>query len=196
MAATLRDFVTVVSGVPRSGTSLVMEMLEAGGLPLLADEGRPPDAHNPRGYFEYEAVKRLRDDASFLEKAVGCAVKVVVPLACALPAGIGGEPLRYRVVLLRRDLRQVVASQDAMLAAGDPGGLSPARLAEIFAAQLAELEAWAGAAPERRLLPVEHADLLKDPGAAARRLAEFLGGGLDAAAMAAAVDPDLHRQHV
>ena len=195
MAATLREFVTVVSGVPRSGTSLVMQMLQAGGLPLLADEGRSPDAHNPRGYFEHDAVKRLRHDASFLEKAVGRAVKVVVPLACALPAGIGGQQLRYRVVLLRRDLREVVASQDAMLTAGDPGGLSPARLVEIFAAQLPELEAWVGAAPERRLLPVGHADLLEDPGAAARRLAKFLGGGLDVAAMAAAVDPALHRQH-
>jgi hypothetical protein len=187
MPVTGRDFVSVVSGLPRSGTSLVMQMLGAGGLPLLCDDVRPADAHNPRGYLEYAPVKRLRDDATFLERAVGRAVKVVVPLACALPAG------PYRLVLVRRDLREVIASQDAMLGGLAPG-LSAERLAAIFAAQLRELEEWAGARPQVRMLRLEHAELLGEPLRAARTLAGFLGGGLDIGAMAAAVDPALHRQ--
>jgi hypothetical protein len=182
-----RDFVSVVSGLPRSGTSLVMQMLGAGGLPLLCDDARPADAHNPRGYLEYAPVKRLREDAAFLGHAVGRAVKVVVPLACALPAGA------YRVVLVRRDLREVIASQDAMLG-GAVAGLSAQRLAVIYAAQLQELEAWARGRPQVRLLCLEHAELLREPPRAASSLAAFLGGGLDVEAMAAAVDPSLHRQ--
>lgn len=189
MPPTRRAFVSVVSGLPRSGTSLVMQMLGAGGLPLLCDDARPADAHNPRGYLEYAPVKALRHDAAFLERAVGRAVKVVVPLACALPAGA------YRVVLVRRDLREVIASQDAMLG-GSAAGLSAERLGAIFAAQLEELETWARERPQVRLLSLEHAGLLRDPLAAARALAGFLGGGLDVEAMAAAVDPALHRQRV
>ena len=114
MAPATRDYVTVVSGLPRSGTSLLMQMLAAGGLPVQSDDERPPDRHNPRGYLEYAPVKRLRDDASFLGGAVGRVVKVVVPLVCALPVRLpNGVALDYRVVLVTRDPREVVASQDA-----------------------------------------------------------------------------------
>ena len=190
MEAGTRDFVTVVSGLPRSGTSLLMQMLAAGGLPVLADASRPPDRHNPRGYFELAAAKRLPTDAGFLASAVGRAVKLVVPLACALPAGSGP----YRVVLVRRSLDEVLASQDAMLEGDAPDGLPEPRLREIFRAQLAELEAWAETRPDVALLAVEHAELLAEPRRIAAALSEFLGGGLDLAAMAAAVDPSLYRQ--
>jgi len=195
MGPAQRDYVTVVSGLPRSGTSLVMQMLAAGGLPVLADELRQPDAHNPRGYFEYSAVKRLREDASFLAAAVGRAVKVVVPLACALPARLpGGEELGYRVVLVRRELCEVLASQDAMLGGSNPGGLSGSRLAEICSTQLEEFEAWAAGRRRLRLLCVEHAQLLREPRRAAAELSQLVGGGLDLETMAAAVDPALYHR--
>lgn len=191
MDATRRDWITVVSGVPRSGTSLVMQMLERGGLPLLVDEQRPPDAHNPRGYFEYAPVKALGREAGWLGCARGRGLKVIHALVTSLPEGFD-----YRLVLVRRDLREVVASQEAMLAGGTGGGPAPgpARLAEIFEAQLQELEAWLAGRPRFRVLRLEHASLLGAPREAARELAAFLGGGLDVEAMAAAVDPVLHRQ--
>lgn len=186
-----RSFVTVVAGVPRSGTSLLMQMLDAGGLPPLCDEARPPDAHNPRGYFEYAAVKELRRDAGWLHLAVGHAVKVAHVLLPALPEGFD-----YRLLLLRRDLREVVASQQAMLGPEPAATPGPERLAEIFRQQLDELESWAEARARVEWQRVEHAELLAQPQRAAERVARFLGGGLDVAAMAATVDPALHRQRV
>ena len=103
--------VIVVSGLPRSGTSMIMQMLETAGLPLLTDGVRPPDADNPRGYYEFEPVKAIKTDASFLEVAVGRVVKVVAPLLPSLP------PLYdYRIVFVERALCEVLASQRAMLA--------------------------------------------------------------------------------
>ena len=174
----------MVSGVPRSGTSLVMQMLAAGGYPVLADESRPPDDHNPRGYLEYAPVKALRRDTSWLPEARGRAVKVIHALVSVLPEGCD-----YRLVLVRRDLHEVVASQEAMLPQPLEDGLGADRLVEIFAAQLTELETWLAAQPHFRVLRLEHEALLSEPRAAAEQLAAFLDGGLDAAAMAAVVDP-------
>lgn len=183
--------VTVVAGVPRSGTSLLMQMLDAGGHPVLVDDERPPDAHNPRGYFEFAPAKALDRDASWLPRAVGRAVKIVHVLVPRLPEGYA-----YDVVLLRRDLREVVASQDVMLAAtgGAPQGPATPRLEDIFARQLAEVEAWLHASRGFRVLPVEHARALAEPRAVAAALAGFLERPLDETAMAAAVDPALYRQ--
>lgn len=189
MTQPTRDWITVVSGVPRSGTSLVMQMLAAGGLPVLADASRPPDAHNPRGYLEYAPVRALRRDTSWLPRARGRAVKVIHALVDALPEGFD-----YRLVLVRRDLREVVASQEAMLGAAAGPGPAPERLAAIFETQLAELDAWLAARPRFRVLRLELAEVLTDPAGAAAALDAFLGGGLDVAAMAAAVDPALHRR--
>jgi hypothetical protein len=186
-----RDFITVVCGVPRSGTSLVMQMLGAGGMPLLTDGVRGADVHNPRGYFEYEPAKRLRSDASWVSEAQGKAVKLVHAVVSLLPAEFS-----YRLLLVRRDLREVVASQQAMLGERyDPdAGPSPARLVEIFGAQLAELERWLAARPEFRVSNLEHRSLLEDPKPVAAEMAGFLGGGLDVGAMVAAVDPALQRR--
>jgi len=185
--------IVVVSGVPRSGTSLVMQMLAAGGLAVLSDGARGPDPDNPRGYLEYTPVRRLRQDASWLPAARGRALKVVVPLVQDLPPGE-----RYRVLLVRRDLAQVLASQRAMLARR---GAPPApaeeerRLGALFEAALAATERWLEAQPHVAWCALEHAGLLGDPAGSARRIADFLPhAGLDAAAMAAAVDRALHRQ--
>ena len=184
-----RDFIAVVSGVPRSGTSLLMQMLAAGGLPVLPDGARPPDAHNPRGYFEFEPAKALAMNADWLPRAVGRAVKVVHTLVTALPEGFD-----YRLVLVRRELAQVVASQDALLAGHAPPGPSAQRLAEIYARQLVELEHWLGGRPGFSVLELDYGRLLADPSRAARSLDGFLGVGLDTEAMAGAVAPDLWHQ--
>jgi hypothetical protein len=187
----MRDFVTVVSGLPRSGTSLMMQMLQAGGLPPLTDGTRPADPDNPRGYFEYEPVKRLRQDASWVGGAVGRAVKVVHLLLPDLPPGH-----EYRALLMRRDLAEVVRSQRVMLERSGKKGaaLGDEQLAAVFAQQLAKVEAWLAAQPHFRVLEVPHRDAVTDPAAVAARVADFLGGGLDVEAMARAVDPALYRQ--
>ncbi|MFP6608385.1 MAG: sulfotransferase family protein [Myxococcota bacterium] len=186
----MRDFVTVVSGVPRSGTSLMMQMLAAGGLPLLVDEQRPPDEDNPHGYFEYAPVKASARDVAWWGGAAGRAVKVVHALLRHLP-----ESGELRIVLMDRDLGEVLRSQRAMLERA--GGASEAEdemaLARVFEAQLDEARAWAVARPRTALLPVAHRRLIESPAEVVSRIQVFLGGGLDGSAMVACVDPDLVR---
>jgi hypothetical protein len=185
-------FVTVVSGLPRSGTSLMMQMLAAGGLPPLHDGHRPADIDNPRGYFEFAPAKNLRADASWVPQARGRAVKLVAQLLPFLPAGQGFD---YRIVWMERELEEVLASQNAMLTRQGRGGaeIEPTRLRAVFEQQLARITEILA---RRRLavLRVQHADAIADPGGTAARLVKFLALPLDRKAMAAVVDPSLHRQ--
>lgn len=191
-----RDFVTVVTGAPRSGTSLLMQLLAAGGVPAVSDGVRAPDAANPRGYLEHALLRRLgRDPAAdaLIRSAGGRALKVVHALVHALPAGPD-----YRVLLARRHLAAVVASQDRMLASQDrmlgkeaASPLPPERLAEIVRVQLAEAaEALAGRA-DVRVLAVDTAALVREPEPACAEIDAFLGGGLDRLGMVRAVVPGL-----
>ena len=187
-----RDFVTIVTGVPRSGTSLMMQMLAAGGVAPIHDGIRRPDAHNPRGYFEDERVKRLREDSSWVGTARGSALKVIHALAPQLP-----QDVPYRVVLVRRPWPEVLASQDEMLRRSGRAApeLPPDRVIAVLEAQLGEVAAWAErcGAP---LLEVSYAAVLSDTAEVVASLDAFLGGGLDRDEMSGAVDPALHRQRV
>jgi hypothetical protein len=186
----MRDFVTIVSGLPRSGTSMAMQMIVAGGIPPVTDGLRAADADNPRGYFEFERVKQLKSDKAWLDDARGHVVKVIHMLVTELP-----DDRPYRVVFLDRDLREVVKSQSTMLArsAKSGGALPPERLMAVYDAQLKQVHAWLAARPNFAVMTVRHADLIRDASGQARAMNAFLGGGLDEAAMAAAVDPSLHR---
>src|SRR5262245_31826750 len=188
-----RDFVTVVTGAPRSGTSLLMQVLRAGGVPVTTDGVRAPDAGNPRGYLEHARLRGLGRDpaaAALVRGAVGGAVKVVHALVAALPAGP-----RYRVLLAERDLAHVAASQNALLAhtgqAADD--LAPERLAAVLRAQLDEAARALAARGDTALLRVDTAALVREPAAGCAEIDRFLGGGLDRAAMARAVAPGLWR---
>jgi hypothetical protein len=186
--------VVVVSGLPRSGTSLLMQVLAAGGLPALADTERPADVSNPRGYLEWAPVRSLARHPERIAAAHGRAVKVISALLPALPAGP-----RYRVVFAERDLREVQASQRAMLARrGAPADdLSEAELAR----HLARIRAWLAARPGWAVCSVGHRDLVERPAETTARVRDFLAADLaplgivlDVAAMAAAVDPSLWRE--
>ncbi|MFK7895444.1 MAG: hypothetical protein AB8G23_06390 [Myxococcota bacterium] len=189
------DLITVVSGIPRSGTSLAMQMVAATGIEPLVDDARPPDASNPRGYFELDAVKRMpRLGTDWLTQARGRSVKVIHALLEFLPRDVS-----YRVVYMERDLDEVIASQDRMLerqgeATGAEGGLPKARLREILekqnAAAIALLES-------ERCFELEcftHRTLMIDPARSAERMAAFLGCEDAAPAIAAHVDPALYRE--
>jgi hypothetical protein len=185
------NFITIVSGLPRSGTSLLMQMLQAGGMPLLTDGRRAPDEHNPRGYFEHERVKHSRTDLSWLEEARGRAVKVVHLLLFHLPTD---RP--FRVIVMLRDLEEVIASQRVMLhkQGRTAATLDDAKLAGIFAKQIALVRQWIFGRPNFRVLYVNHRDLIEHPAVTAGQINLFLGGNLLAAKMAEAVNPALHRQ--
>ena len=184
--------VVVVSGLPRSGTSMVMQMLGAGGLTCATDGIRAADEDNPRGYFEVERVKGLHKggDKSWMRAHQGQAVKVISFLLRHLPGD-----LRYRVLLIHRDLEEVLASQRRMLLrrGEDPGAVPEPEMARAFAAHLREVEAFLEEAPNFDVLQLDYGRILADPAEAARAIDGFLGGGLDQEAMAAAVDGSLHR---
>jgi hypothetical protein len=191
----LGDEIVVVSGLPRSGTSMVMQMLAAGGLPVLADDHRSIDADNPRGYFEYEPVKHLHEKAEWLMEARGKAVKIVAPLLRYLPPSVA-----CRIILIERDLNEVTASQEAMLArrgeVGQKAATRRARLRQEYARQVQQIKTRFSQRARCHCLVLEHGAVLRSPVTAAEELNRFLGGQLAVEAMAAQVDPNLHRQRM
>jgi hypothetical protein len=186
-----RDTITVVSGLPRSGTSMMMKMLEAGGLTPLTDHQRVADDDNPRGYFEDERVKRLARDASWVGEARGKVVKVVSPLLRHLP-----PQYRYRVVFVRRDMAEVLASQRQMLIRrGERAdALGDDTMAEAFRKHLAAVETWLAQQPNIDVLYVTYHEVVEAPARHAEQISRFLGNGLDTGRMATAVDGALYRQ--
>lgn len=184
------EFVTVVSGLPRSGTSLMMQMLKSGGVPVLSDGRRTADTDNPRGYFELEAVKKLKEDASWMGNASGHAVKAISMLLYDLPPGYA-----YRVVFMLRNLDEVLVSQREMLhRRGSPtSDADDGMMKRHFESHLEKIRAWLAAKPNFTVLFCEYRELLRDPDGQVRRLAEFLGGDLDQQAMVRSVDRGLYR---
>jgi len=183
--------IVVVSGLPRSGTSMVMKMLEAGGLPILTDGLRTADEDNPKGYYEVERVKDLAREADkgWLVDARGKGIKVISYLLKSLPGHFN-----YRVVFIRRDIEEVLASQRKMLARrGETEETPPERMRALFDDDLWRAGYQLKRRPEFETLELHYSAVLARPLEQSRRLAAFLGGGLDAEAMAAAVDPQLYR---
>lgn len=186
-----RDYITVVSGLPRSGTSMMMRMLEAGGMPVVVDHQRRPDPDNPNGYYEFERVKKLKDDTAWLDDVSGAAVKVIYTLLYDLPTN-----RRFRCIFMRRNLEEIIASQEAMLKrlGNDGPGPSAADLMRLFQAHLRKVEAWLAEQDHIEVISVWYNDVISDPSGMAEMVNDFLDGGLACEAMAAAVDAGLHRQ--
>ena len=189
----LGESVVVVSGLPRSGTSMIMQMVAAGGMPVLTDGVRQADADNPRGYLEYEPVKNLRRDSKWLLEAKGKAVKIVAPLLGALPAG-----LACRVILIERDLNEILDSQAQMLVRRKKNLPDTVErrdlLKDAYVRTLRQAKTFLLNRPSTRLLVLERSEVLRDPAGAASRISGFLDSRLATPKMAAEVDPSLHRQ--
>jgi tetratricopeptide (TPR) repeat protein len=184
-------FVTVVSGLPRSGTSLVMQMLEAAGLDVLTDGRRVADENNPRGYLELEQVKNLRADNAWLGEAQGKVVKIIAQLLPYLP-----RPYRYKIVFVDRDLDEILASQRAMLHRDGRDGakLSDDQLRRVFATQSSRMQRWIASQPNIDSLVVNHRALVTDPAEPAAAINALFNNALDIQRMTAVVDPSLYRQ--
>jgi hypothetical protein len=184
--------VTVVSGLPRSGTSLLMKMVESGGIPPLRDNIREPDEDNPNGYYEYERVKQLPDgDTDWLSHAEGKVVKVVSALLPYLP-----DSRRYRIVFMERDMQEILASQRKMLTrkGESSGDVDDAELSKLFASHLGEIDEWFDKNQNHvSILKINYNRLIKDNTSDIEAISEFLGGGLDTEAMASVIDTSLYR---
>jgi hypothetical protein len=184
--------IVIVSGLPRSGTSMAMKMLEGGGIPILADGIRTADISNPKGYYEFEPVKELDKggDLAWLAEARGKAVKIISFLLTWLP-----ETYDYRVIFMQRDLREVLASQNAMLAhRGEaPGAADDEHMLQMYEDHLKKVARFMASRSCFSTLNVDYRDVVQNPRDAAGRMNGFLGGTLDVERMAAIADPALYR---
>lgn len=185
------DFITVVSGAPRSGTSLMMQMLDAGGMPVLTDGIRSADGDNPLGYYEFEPVKGLaRGEAAWVPAAQGKAVKVISALLEYLP-----PQFRYRVIFMQRRLEEVVASQRRMLShrGQAPADLSDEQVAQMLQKHLNKVRGWLAQQGNCAVVTVDYNQLVLDPRPQVLAVNQFLGGGLNVESMCAVVNASLYR---
>lgn len=184
--------ITIVSGLPRSGTSMMMKMLEAGGMEVVTDHIRIADESNPKGYYEFERVKKLKDgDNAWLESAGGKAVKVISAILEHLPA-----QYEYRLIFMLRNIDEVLASQKQMLVRrGEPTDkVSDEKLKALFQEHLSKVEAWLAGRSNFKVLYVSYNDILKNPQENIERIHRFTGGILNTGSMREAVDAGLYRQ--
>ena len=183
--------IVIVSGLPRSGTSMMMKMLDAAGIPIMTDAVRTADVDNPKGYFEYERVKDLEkeQDRSWVREARGKALKVISWLLKDLP-----DDNEYWIVFMRRDIDEVLASQNKMLVhRGEDDSTDDAIMAEAYRNHLASVRIMARKKPNWRLVEIRYDESVKNPASVARAVNEFLGGRYDERKMLAAVDAKLYR---
>jgi Sulfotransferase domain len=185
--------ITIVSGLPRSGTSLMMQMLDAGGLPVLSDGERKADTDNPKGYLEWERIKQLPKDPSLIAEAEGKVVKVISQLILSLPVGHD-----YRIVFMQRPLPEVLKSQDEMLRRrGNSDSITEtSAIEEAFQRHLIEVNKWLAGQPNTQVSRVHYHRVLREPKAVAEEVAAFLNVPLDIEAMVRQVDGSLYRNRM
>lgn len=190
MIAVEQPYIVVVSGLPRTGTSMMMRALAAGGMPVLVDEHRAADADNPGGYYELERVKQLRSDSTWLSDAQSKAVKIIYRLLYDLPACY-----RYKVIFMQRRLEEVIASQKVMLSRRktEGSGLNDRQLLDAFRTELAKVSEWMEGQDHMEVMHVDYRDAIDNPVDSFRRINEFLGGEMDVGSMIQVVDPSLYR---
>jgi hypothetical protein len=184
-----QPFITIVSGLPRSGTSLMMRMLNVGGIPALCDEHRTPDADNPNGYYEFESVKSIQNYGDWIERAVGHSVKMVYNLLEHLPTD-----REYRVVFMRRQIDEIIQSQRAMLLRnGIKTEIPDEEIKELFERVLRQFYSWLPSQTHLKLINVSYNELLSRPASTIAQINRHLGYCLDTEAMAQVIDHSLYR---
>ena len=184
--------VIIVSGLPRSGTSMMMKMLEAGGLEILTDNLREADANNPKGYYEFERVKQMKDgDLTWLPDAVGKVVKIVTGLIMYLPSDY-----KYKIIFMKRDLNEVLSSQKKMLGrlGKEDDNIPDDKMGKVYEEHLKQVKGWLVRQPNIEVLYVNYNAMVADPTESLHKVNEFLGGNMDVQVMSAVVDKELYRE--
>ena len=183
--------IIVVSGLPRSGTSMMMKMLEATGIDVLTDDVREADEDNLKGYYEYEKVKRLQKDNSWISEAENKAIKVISYQLRYLP-----PEYNYSIIFMLRSIKEVLASQQKMMQRrGEQKNDVPDFLmSSIFRKHLDEIERWMKEQSNMKTIYISYNETLDDPKKTAEKISDFLGTKLDIGKMMKIVDPELYRQ--
>jgi len=181
-----KDQIVIVSGLPRSGTSVMMQMLQKGGIEVLIDYNRKPDQSNPKGYYEYDPVMALHKDNSWLGKAQNKSLKVVAPLLKYL-----SPKYRYKVIFMNRDLSEVVKSQQKMI--GKNPDVLPIHLFEAYNKHLRQVEVWKNKEPSIELVYINYKDVLDNTEDVVEKVTSFIGVDMKKEAMVECVDKSLYR---
>jgi len=185
--------ITIVSGLPRSGTSLMMQMLVAGGMSVLSDGERKADTDNPRGYLEWERIKQLPKDPGCIAEAEGKVVKVISQLLPSLPNGH-----EYRVIFMQRPLPEIMKSQDEMLKrrGNFDAAVDHSPIEEAFQRHLIEVNQWLASQPNIRVSRVHYHRVLREAKTVAEEVTKFLGVPLEIPEMVEQVDGTLYRNRM
>jgi predicted AlkP superfamily phosphohydrolase/phosphomutase/tetratricopeptide (TPR) repeat protein len=156
----IKGEIIIVSGLPRSGTSMMMQILDAAGVPVLTDKKREPDNNNPQGYYEFEPVKKMMVDRSWLPQAEGKVVKIIAQLLPFLPTNYN-----YKIIFMRRNMVEVLRSQQIMLGKEKEAEakIFPVGLNDAFEKQLKKVEDWIDSQPNVDILDVNYADVVANP---------------------------------
>jgi hypothetical protein len=187
------ESVIVISGIPRSGTSMVMKMLAAGGIEIVTDNLRKPDIDNPEGYFEFEKVKRLKDDFKWLAEMKGKGIKIISHLLYYLPM-----QLNYKIIFIRRNMEEILASQKKMFERlhKTPDDLDDSILAKKFSSHLVNIDRWINKRDNIECFYVHYNEIVQDPHRQAENIGAFLGSGVSVDNMASVVDLNLYRNRM
>jgi hypothetical protein len=183
--------ITIVSGLPRSGTSMMMKILETGGISLLTDNVREADEDNMNGYYEFERAKNLKEDKAWLDEADGKAVKIISYLLNKLP-----PQHDYKVIFMKRNIEEILASQKRMIERrGEAENNVPdSTMSNIFEKHLSEIHRWMESQPNLEVLYVSYNEVMRNPKPALKNINHFLGGGLNVKKMSEVINPSLYRQ--
>ena len=184
--------IIIVSGLPRSGTSMMMKMLEASGMEILTDNLRSADENNPKGYYEFERVKELKaGDFDWLSQAQGKVVKVISALLEYLP-----NQYQYKIIFMRRNMDEILSSQRQMLLRNgkQADNVSDGKLAALYEDHLKKVEAWLEQQPNMSMLYINYNQTLSDPETNVNSINQFLEGKLDLKPMLKVVDQNLYRE--
>ena len=186
-----KKIITIVSGLPRSGTSMMMRMLEAGGMRILKDEIRKADEDNSAGYYEFEKVKELKKDPSWLENAKGKAVKIISSLLEHLP-----ERYIYKIIFIHRNMEEILDSQRQMLIRrGEATNeVSDEKVGKMFLKHLKKIEERLNKQSNMDVLTVHYNEILKEPAKHGEIINRFLGNTLNTKNMTDVIDQTLYRQ--
>jgi len=170
---------------------MAMKILEAGGIPPLTDHVRTPNEDNPKGYYEFERAKKLKEgDTAWLPEARGRAVKVIAALLPHLPS-----KYEYRVLFMRRKMEEILASQAMMLEnRGEESKVDDDTMGRLFANHLQQVRGWMNSQPNLLYLDLDYNEIIVDPVPYVRQINQFLGGHLDEEKMIAVIDSSLYRQ--
>jgi len=188
----MHETITIVSGLPRSGTSMMMRMLEAGGMQVAVDNIRKADEDNPMGYYELESVKKIKEDASWLDGVQGKVIKMVSMLLYNLP-----HEKNFNVVFMSRNMEEILASQRTMLQRkGQTNALDDKEMAESYKKHLGEIIKWLNESKNMNVLYLEYNNLIENPRDNAEKISSFLNSKLDVDKMVDVVDKSLYRQRV